>query len=141
MKLSVPWYICRLSVADASLSISRSNRESVGLSTMSTNPTFEPKTRNVLLLLSRTYIVRYHSHKRHNERERERETTRALFQPLTFSLVMSRINQRMLTRVYPFGTRFTSSNFHPNDSWNVGCQLVHECIPPLSLQLGCLHHD
>ncbi|KAJ8247070.1 hypothetical protein GJAV_G00258420 [Gymnothorax javanicus] len=33
-------------------------------------------------------------------------------------------NARRLIRVYPGGLRTDSSNFHPQDMWNVGCQLV-----------------
>ncbi|KAJ8351651.1 hypothetical protein SKAU_G00231270 [Synaphobranchus kaupii] len=33
-------------------------------------------------------------------------------------------NIKQLTRVYPGGLRTDSSNFHPQDMWNVGCQLV-----------------
>ncbi|NXI18999.1 PLCZ1 phosphodiesterase, partial [Irena cyanogastra] len=31
---------------------------------------------------------------------------------------------RFLTRIYPKGTRMRSSNFYPQDFWNVGCQMV-----------------
>nr|XP_060632393.1 1-phosphatidylinositol 4,5-bisphosphate phosphodiesterase zeta-1 [Anolis sagrei ordinatus] len=31
---------------------------------------------------------------------------------------------RFLTRIYPKGTRTTSSNYNPQEFWNVGCQLV-----------------
>ncbi|KYR02620.1 phosphoinositide-specific phospholipase C [Tieghemostelium lacteum] len=34
------------------------------------------------------------------------------------------INQKHLTRVYPKGTRFNSSNFNPIPGWLLGCQLV-----------------
>ncbi|KAK7575739.1 hypothetical protein V9T40_012025 [Parthenolecanium corni] len=33
-------------------------------------------------------------------------------------------NKSQLSRVYPAGTRFDSSNFQPQVFWNVGCQLV-----------------
>ncbi|XP_018590957.1 1-phosphatidylinositol 4,5-bisphosphate phosphodiesterase delta-4 [Scleropages formosus] len=33
-------------------------------------------------------------------------------------------NARQLTRVYPSGLRTDSSNFNPQDMWNVGCQIV-----------------
>lgn len=33
-------------------------------------------------------------------------------------------NKNQLSRVYPGGTRFDSSNFIPQVFWNVGCQLV-----------------
>ncbi|XP_050520441.1 1-phosphatidylinositol 4,5-bisphosphate phosphodiesterase classes I and II [Daktulosphaira vitifoliae] len=33
-------------------------------------------------------------------------------------------NKQQLSRVYPAGTRFDSSNFMPQVFWNVGCQLV-----------------
>lgn len=33
-------------------------------------------------------------------------------------------NSRMISRVYPKGTRITSSNYNPTESWAVGCQLV-----------------
>ncbi|XP_061090272.1 1-phosphatidylinositol 4,5-bisphosphate phosphodiesterase delta-4-like isoform X2 [Conger conger] len=33
-------------------------------------------------------------------------------------------NARQLTRIYPGGLRTDSSNFHPQDMWNAGCQLV-----------------
>ncbi|KAJ8403512.1 hypothetical protein AAFF_G00352840 [Aldrovandia affinis] len=33
-------------------------------------------------------------------------------------------NGRQLTRVYPSGMRTDSSNFNPQDMWNVGCQIV-----------------
>jgi phosphatidylinositol phospholipase C beta len=32
--------------------------------------------------------------------------------------------KNQLSRVYPGGTRFDSSNFIPQPFWNVGCQLV-----------------
>ncbi|NWH61736.1 PLCZ1 phosphodiesterase, partial [Geococcyx californianus] len=31
---------------------------------------------------------------------------------------------RFLTRIYPKGTRATSSNYYPQEFWNVGCQMV-----------------
>ncbi|XP_014792777.1 PREDICTED: 1-phosphatidylinositol 4,5-bisphosphate phosphodiesterase zeta-1 [Calidris pugnax] len=31
---------------------------------------------------------------------------------------------RFLTRIYPKGTRTTSSNYNPQEFWNVGCQMV-----------------
>ncbi|KAL1139623.1 hypothetical protein AAG570_006603 [Ranatra chinensis] len=33
-------------------------------------------------------------------------------------------NKRQLSRIYPVGTRFDSSNFMPQVFWNAGCQLV-----------------
>ncbi|XP_033870005.1 1-phosphatidylinositol 4,5-bisphosphate phosphodiesterase delta-4 [Acipenser ruthenus] len=33
-------------------------------------------------------------------------------------------NTRQLTRVYPSGMRTDSSNYNPQDMWNVGCQIV-----------------
>ncbi|KAI1899454.1 hypothetical protein AGOR_G00061960 [Albula goreensis] len=33
-------------------------------------------------------------------------------------------NGRQLTRIYPSGLRTDSSNFNPQDMWNVGCQIV-----------------
>ncbi|GBO98499.1 1-phosphatidylinositol 4,5-bisphosphate phosphodiesterase classes I and II [Eumeta japonica] len=33
-------------------------------------------------------------------------------------------NKQQLSRVYPAGTRFDSSNFMPQVFWNAGCQLV-----------------
>ena len=33
-------------------------------------------------------------------------------------------NKHQLSRVYPSGTRFDSSNFMPQVFWNAGCQLV-----------------
>ena len=33
-------------------------------------------------------------------------------------------NKHQLSRVYPAGTRFDSSNFMPQVFWNAGCQLV-----------------
>ncbi|XP_069052343.1 1-phosphatidylinositol 4,5-bisphosphate phosphodiesterase delta-4 isoform X2 [Lepisosteus oculatus] len=35
-----------------------------------------------------------------------------------------RHNTRQLTRVYPSGLRTDSSNFNPQEMWNVGCQIV-----------------
>lgn len=32
-------------------------------------------------------------------------------------------NKRQLSRIYPAGSRTTSSNFNPIDYWNVGCQI------------------
>ncbi|NXC86553.1 PLCZ1 phosphodiesterase, partial [Cercotrichas coryphoeus] len=31
---------------------------------------------------------------------------------------------RFITRIYPKGTRMSSSNYNPQDFWNVGCQMV-----------------
>ncbi|NXC34856.1 PLCZ1 phosphodiesterase, partial [Campylorhamphus procurvoides] len=31
---------------------------------------------------------------------------------------------RFITRIYPKGTRMTSSNYNPQEFWNVGCQMV-----------------
>uniref|UniRef100_H3BYG3 Phosphoinositide phospholipase C n=1 Tax=Tetraodon nigroviridis TaxID=99883 RepID=H3BYG3_TETNG len=33
-------------------------------------------------------------------------------------------NQRFLSRIYPAGSRTSSSNYNPQEFWNVGCQLV-----------------
>ncbi|XP_063069568.1 1-phosphatidylinositol 4,5-bisphosphate phosphodiesterase delta-4 [Engraulis encrasicolus] len=35
-----------------------------------------------------------------------------------------RYNSRQLTRIYPSGMRTDSSNYCPQDMWNVGCQIV-----------------
>lgn len=32
-------------------------------------------------------------------------------------------NKRQLSRIYPAGSRTSSSNFDPVDFWNVGCQI------------------
>jgi len=46
-------------------------------------------------------------------------------------------NKHQLSRVYPSGTRFDSSNFMPQVFWNAGCQLV-----ALNYQtLGMQHSD
>jgi hypothetical protein len=37
---------------------------------------------------------------------------------------VNRFNQRSLSRIYPYGFRFSSSNYHPNSAWNSGCQVV-----------------
>lgn len=34
------------------------------------------------------------------------------------------LNQHLLTRVYPSGARFDSSNYNPQMHWNAGCQVV-----------------
>ena len=34
------------------------------------------------------------------------------------------LNTKMHTRIYPMGTRINSSNFHPQEHWNHGCQIV-----------------
>ncbi|KAM7055789.1 1-phosphatidylinositol 4,5-bisphosphate phosphodiesterase zeta-1 [Acridotheres tristis] len=31
---------------------------------------------------------------------------------------------RFITRIYPKGTRMTSSNYNPQEFWNIGCQMV-----------------
>jgi hypothetical protein len=33
-------------------------------------------------------------------------------------------NKNHMTRIYPKGTRFSSSNYNPTPSWNTGCQIV-----------------
>jgi phosphatidylinositol phospholipase C delta len=38
--------------------------------------------------------------------------------------ILLELNKRQLTRIYPKGTRFDSSNYLPTPYWNVGCQLV-----------------
>lgn len=43
-------------------------------------------------------------------------------------------NKKQLSRIYPGGFRFDSSNYKPEDAWNVGCQIValnHQkrCVP------------
>lgn len=35
-------------------------------------------------------------------------------------------NARQLCRVYPSGLRTDSSNFNPQEHWNVGCQMGEE---------------
>ncbi|XP_029453200.1 1-phosphatidylinositol 4,5-bisphosphate phosphodiesterase zeta-1 isoform X2 [Rhinatrema bivittatum] len=44
---------------------------------------------------------------------------------------------RFITRIYPRGTRTTSSNYNPQDFWNVGCQMValNFQTPGLSMDL------
>ncbi|XP_006888547.1 PREDICTED: 1-phosphatidylinositol 4,5-bisphosphate phosphodiesterase zeta-1 [Elephantulus edwardii] len=48
--------------------------------------------------------------------------------------------QRFITRIYPKATRTTSSNFNPQDFWNVGCQMVALNFQtpglPMDLQIG-----
>lgn len=36
-------------------------------------------------------------------------------------------NYRQLSRVYPAGSRFDSSNYDPTPLWNAGCQLGKIC--------------
>ncbi|CAD2216353.1 phospholipase C, delta [Angomonas deanei] len=36
----------------------------------------------------------------------------------------TKINAACLTRIYPAGTRFDSSNYNPQGYWNCGCQIV-----------------
>ncbi|XP_038671803.1 1-phosphatidylinositol 4,5-bisphosphate phosphodiesterase eta-1 isoform X2 [Scyliorhinus canicula] len=36
----------------------------------------------------------------------------------------NRFNQKQLTRIYPSAYRIDSSNFNPQEYWNVGCQMV-----------------
>ncbi|XP_067997996.1 LOW QUALITY PROTEIN: 1-phosphatidylinositol 4,5-bisphosphate phosphodiesterase zeta-1 [Melanerpes formicivorus] len=43
---------------------------------------------------------------------------------------------RFITRIYPKGTRARSSNYNPQEFWNVGCQMV-----ALNFQTGGLHMD
>ncbi|XP_011165948.1 1-phosphatidylinositol 4,5-bisphosphate phosphodiesterase classes I and II isoform X1 [Solenopsis invicta] len=48
-------------------------------------------------------------------------------------------NKHQLSRVYPAGTRFDSSNFMPQVFWNAGCQLValnYQTLD-LAMQLNC----
>ncbi|XP_043266529.1 1-phosphatidylinositol 4,5-bisphosphate phosphodiesterase classes I and II isoform X2 [Venturia canescens] len=47
-------------------------------------------------------------------------------------------NKHQLSRVYPAGTRFDSSNFMPQVFWNAGCQLValNYQTPDLAMQLN-----
>ena len=47
-------------------------------------------------------------------------------------LCLLRHNYRQMTRVYPTGARFDSSNFDPMPLWNTGCQLG-KCTPCLLL--------
>ncbi|NXU52373.1 PLCZ1 phosphodiesterase, partial [Turnix velox] len=44
---------------------------------------------------------------------------------------------RFITRIYPKGTRATSSNYNPQEFWNVGCQMValNFQTPGLQMQL------
>lgn len=39
-------------------------------------------------------------------------------------------NKRQLSRIYPAGSRTSSSNFDPVDFWNVGCQ-IGKCVQPV----------
>ena len=41
-----------------------------------------------------------------------------------FSRPWMHMNVRMLSRVYPKGSRFDSSNYNPMEAWNCGAQLV-----------------
>lgn len=34
------------------------------------------------------------------------------------------LNQNVISRIYPSGARFDSSNYHPQSHWNSGCQVV-----------------
>ncbi|NXO27285.1 PLCZ1 phosphodiesterase, partial [Cisticola juncidis] len=47
---------------------------------------------------------------------------------------------RFITRIYPKGTRMKSSNYNPQEFWNVGCQMVALNFqtpgPPMELQDG-----
>ncbi|NWV04865.1 PLCZ1 phosphodiesterase, partial [Ptilonorhynchus violaceus] len=47
---------------------------------------------------------------------------------------------RFITRIYPKGTRMSSSNYNPQEFWNVGCQMValnfQTAGPPMELQDG-----
>ncbi|NWR72615.1 PLCZ1 phosphodiesterase, partial [Centropus unirufus] len=42
---------------------------------------------------------------------------------------------RFITRIYPKGTRTTSSNYNPQEFWNVGCQMVALNFQTLGLQM------
>ncbi|NWU02652.1 PLCZ1 phosphodiesterase, partial [Urocynchramus pylzowi] len=43
---------------------------------------------------------------------------------------------RFITRIYPKGSRMSSSNYNPQDFWNIGCQMV-----ALNLQTPGLHRE
>jgi hypothetical protein len=47
-------------------------------------------------------------------------------------------NKHQLSRVYPAGTRFDSSNFMPQVFWNAGCQLVALNYQTLGMQHSAL---
>ncbi|XP_069705945.1 1-phosphatidylinositol 4,5-bisphosphate phosphodiesterase zeta-1 [Phaenicophaeus curvirostris] len=42
---------------------------------------------------------------------------------------------RFITRIYPKGTRTASSNYNPQEFWNVGCQMVALNFQTLGLQM------
>ncbi|XP_009941298.2 1-phosphatidylinositol 4,5-bisphosphate phosphodiesterase zeta-1 [Opisthocomus hoazin] len=42
---------------------------------------------------------------------------------------------RFITRIYPKGTRTTSSNYNPQEFWNVGCQMVALNFQTLGVQM------
>lgn len=54
-------------------------------------------------------------------------------------------NKHQLSRVYPSGTRFDSSNFMPQEFWNAGCQLValnYQTLDlPMQLNLGIFEYN
>jgi hypothetical protein len=45
-------------------------------------------------------------------------------------------NKRQLSRIYPAGSRISSSNYNPQAAWNVGCQIV-----ALNYQTNCEEMD
>ncbi|NXG57180.1 PLCZ1 phosphodiesterase, partial [Hemiprocne comata] len=46
---------------------------------------------------------------------------------------------RFLTRIYPKGTRTNSSNYNPQDFWNVGCQMVALNFQTQGVQMELQH--
>ncbi|KAF4789337.1 1-phosphatidylinositol 4,5-bisphosphate phosphodiesterase zeta-1 [Turdus rufiventris] len=42
---------------------------------------------------------------------------------------------RFITRIYPKGSRMTSSNYNPMDFWNIGCQMVALNFQTLGIQM------
>lgn len=61
------------------------------------------------------------------------ETRIARFEKKPFDyMALTQYNTTQLSRVYPKGTRFGSSNYDPLPAWNAGCQLV-----ALNYQTNC----
>lgn len=76
----------------------------------------------MLLYLYRLFLVSIEKNRSYEMSSFDEKQATSLLKEYPIQFV--NYNKHQLSRVYPAGTRFDSSNFMPQVFWNAGCQLV-----------------
>ncbi|NXD44427.1 PLCZ1 phosphodiesterase, partial [Copsychus sechellarum] len=115
--------------------ISRTPSKRRGDSLSSTTPQKKKKVKKVKIALALSDLVIYTKSQKfvsfdHSLNHQQCYENNSIGESAARKLVKTSVKEfishttRFITRIYPKGTRMSSSNYNPQDFWNVGCQMV-----------------